>query len=996
MDSSGRIDIAMIASLALDRIETVLHHWAPGGRRDGGEWVMGDRHGSPGQSFKIHLGGEKAGLWSDFATGDKGGDLVSYVAYIEGCGNLDAARKIADFLGITDRSPPVSGAVASRGNAIKPTAKSDSEWEPFFPVPDEAPAAPVALGSLGRPDCVYHYRGADGRLNGYVYRWDAKGKRGKEIRPLSYARGRDGRCEWRWMQLSKPRPLYGLELLASKPAAVVVLVEGEKAANAVRLLLPDHVGLTWSGGGNAVELSDYGPLAGRKVWLWPDADEPGDKAMQKARKLLFAAGVESVNFICLSALADARANGGLFKGFDAADLLSEGWDPARMAEFFARQDALIETRGRGRPKQDKPAGTSNGERMPSRFTLRDDGVYRPDNYGNPERLCGWVSARGIALDEGDDNCSVVVEFRDFRGRKRERLIPRAMLAGDGYDGIKRLIHGGLDVRTEKKQDLDQVKAYLWGSVPFRDLRIIRRPGWYGLPDGVFVYPDGSEIRPREVAPGEADGFVFDDIGTSENNRRSALFAARGALDDWKENVAALALNNPLLMFSISAALTGPLLPFLGSERYKNPIFHLVGASSKGKTTAAMVAASVWGDAGTGRIKSWHTTMTAMEADLEAANHGLYIVDEIGQAPPKDLGKVVYMVWAGEGKGRATVDAKKKSSLGWLAVVLSTGEHGLEHLLSRDGGAAEAGQEVRFIELSADGWEHGAFSDLHGAVDGRAFSDLLKESVRTQHGTAAREFIKRLADRPEEVRGVLEKVRGLLQANHRIANNADRVSGQVWRVLDGFVAVAVAGELAARWGVCPWAELDAVDSVSEIFNRWLDARPTLGDSEDYKIASYFASLVTDRQDKFEVIDRKAEDGTRSPKVIDPYGFIYDASGDAEDYAAASNGELRHESEGGFKEVKVYTEPRIAMSPQRFKSLCKEQGFSSRRAAKVLSDPFIDFLELESDGDRKRKTKTIPAKYQGVGFFPKFGLSSKERAYIFNIKKVQRWQGLQRDD
>ena len=48
-------------------------------------------------SFRINTGN---GRWSDFATGDAGGDVVSLAAYLSGTGQADAARALADMLGV--------------------------------------------------------------------------------------------------------------------------------------------------------------------------------------------------------------------------------------------------------------------------------------------------------------------------------------------------------------------------------------------------------------------------------------------------------------------------------------------------------------------------------------------------------------------------------------------------------------------------------------------------------------------------------------------------------------------------------------------------------------------------------------------------------------------------------------------------------------------------------------------------------------------------------
>ena len=47
-------------------------------------------------SFRINI---FTGKWADFATGDKGGDLISLWAYVNGTGQIDAARALQAIVG---------------------------------------------------------------------------------------------------------------------------------------------------------------------------------------------------------------------------------------------------------------------------------------------------------------------------------------------------------------------------------------------------------------------------------------------------------------------------------------------------------------------------------------------------------------------------------------------------------------------------------------------------------------------------------------------------------------------------------------------------------------------------------------------------------------------------------------------------------------------------------------------------------------------------------
>ena len=71
-----------------------------GAKRNGREYVAlnptrpGDTN--PG-SFSINL---QTGRWADFASGDRGGDPISLAAYLHGKSQVEAARDLAEALGV--------------------------------------------------------------------------------------------------------------------------------------------------------------------------------------------------------------------------------------------------------------------------------------------------------------------------------------------------------------------------------------------------------------------------------------------------------------------------------------------------------------------------------------------------------------------------------------------------------------------------------------------------------------------------------------------------------------------------------------------------------------------------------------------------------------------------------------------------------------------------------------------------------------------------------
>jgi len=71
----------------------------PNGKKQGHEWCAGDVSGSAGDSLKVHLTGDKSGVWCDFATGE-GGDLLDLWALSRHVALGEALKQACDYLGI--------------------------------------------------------------------------------------------------------------------------------------------------------------------------------------------------------------------------------------------------------------------------------------------------------------------------------------------------------------------------------------------------------------------------------------------------------------------------------------------------------------------------------------------------------------------------------------------------------------------------------------------------------------------------------------------------------------------------------------------------------------------------------------------------------------------------------------------------------------------------------------------------------------------------------
>lgn len=184
--------------------------------------------------------------------------------------------------------------------------REKSEWKALPAAPLNAPFPTLNHFELGTPAKQFTYHTGDGRIAGIVARFETA--KGKETRPFVWCEDQHGGKSWQWKAMAAPRTIYNLPLAAD----AVVIAEGEKAAEAV--IAAGYAATTWQGGAGAVSKSDFSPLAGKRVTIWPDNDEPGLKAQRALVSILAPIAAE----IRIVAIPD-----GMPKGWDAADTIAE-------------------------------------------------------------------------------------------------------------------------------------------------------------------------------------------------------------------------------------------------------------------------------------------------------------------------------------------------------------------------------------------------------------------------------------------------------------------------------------------------------------------------------------------------------------------------------------------------------------------------------------------------------------------------------------------------
>ncbi|MBF0461284.1 MAG: AAA family ATPase [Magnetococcales bacterium] len=293
LSSEARHNVERLKECMQGRMESVLSYLLPAGKVRSGKFYVGDVQGNPGDSMEVELTGPKAGMWFDHATG-QGSDIIELWAVVR---HLDTRR---DFPKILDE---IANWLGEAPQAMRPKPNRKS------PPTDD----------LGPYTGKWDYFNKDGQLICCMYRYDLPNGK-KTYRPYDVKTGKKQDPEGFW-------PLYHQPKMAG--IRDIVFVEGEKCADA--LLSVGIVAATSMHGAKApVKKTDWSPLVGKNLLIWPDKDKVGwDYAVNVAHAAL-QAGALSVAILV--------PPGDKPKKWDAADAVAEGMN---IHEFMANAERQV-------------------------------------------------------------------------------------------------------------------------------------------------------------------------------------------------------------------------------------------------------------------------------------------------------------------------------------------------------------------------------------------------------------------------------------------------------------------------------------------------------------------------------------------------------------------------------------------------------------------------------------------------------------------------------
>lgn len=353
-----------------------------------------------------------------------------------------------------------------------------------------------------RPDHTYTYYNEQGEEAFSILRWDSPD--GKKIRPSH--RSLSGELIYGYPKGYKEnRPLFHLNSVLSSGNKNILVVEGEKACVAAETLFPNMVVTTWSGGAQAYRKTNWEPLTGKKVILWPDADKPGIEAMHAISSII----APIASSICILNVSDNSDK------WDAADLYAEIGDDTVKANLILQQmilDGSSQKREYSHIDQDdsgrETASSSRKSLADKLLALIEDSdaveLWR-NQEGNPcitsvcEQVTGsWAIDDTVAIE-------ALLRYLWMRQYPRKTVPTETLKTVQSTIRTRAVYANSAEYRTAIRVAGDENEVFIDIGDPSWDIVHITRNGWKivsGFEGSVrFLRPNGFKPLPRPLPGG---------------------------------------------------------------------------------------------------------------------------------------------------------------------------------------------------------------------------------------------------------------------------------------------------------------------------------------------------------------------------------------------------------------------------------------------------------------------------------------------------------------
>ncbi len=359
-------------------------------------------------------------------------DAAGVVAYMENITQGEALHRLGD--------PEWEGKGRYAKIILEPTYKKPERT--MLVPPADAPVpkmdwlrVPGTNEPFGDPVAVWVFRTAEGHPLMYEARYMVNGK--KEPRCFSYGRRGEAPEKWECSHHLPPRPIYGLDKVASLKGQVAVF-EGCRKAEYAQKLIPSIACTAWTGGAKSWGRSDWKPIAGRTVLLFPDADKPGREGIAALAQHLVGLG-------CTAHIVDDAAKQ---DGWDicdsewtAADFVA--WAKSNKGEKVTKQETVVDTE----PEPVRPE-------PPIEAYIHDGIVWQPPQDVFSELQAPQIQPRMLPEAIRD----WMVDTAPIVG------VDPSILALSAIVCSAAVMHDGIKLQPEKHNPGWTESARLWGAI----------------------------------------------------------------------------------------------------------------------------------------------------------------------------------------------------------------------------------------------------------------------------------------------------------------------------------------------------------------------------------------------------------------------------------------------------------------------------------------------------------------------------------------------------
>lgn len=772
---------------------------------------------------------DDGGRGSHFCNQCGAGDGLDLVAKVNHCDTTEAARLVADVLGIDYRTAETAPKATSQDKAVMEAERQHREQERKQQATAEQEqkrqqfnrryTALYNSATLGESE----YLTAKG-LTGFTFPMLTDGRLlvalTDETGTVTAAQTITTTGEKRQVTDGTKRGAF-YAVNAPEQPQVVIISEGLATTLTTHLMRPDTLTVAAIDAGNLLPVAEVMrhryPQA--KIIIaadndWHEPEECDEKGKSKQNIGIISAEKAAISVSGWIAIppTDHKADWDDYRQQNGTEAATRAFTESLYQPTGANTSVQLKAIEGG--KKDR----QQTDPLKPHIISRKDGVYwitpkvdkeSGEIISNESWLCSPLEVIGTGRDDKD-------QYLIIRWLPIGEDIPTTAavpLADIGErEGWRTLKAGGVNITTKPAMRAT-LADWLQRSGSRELWRVAQATGWQC---GAYIMPDGEIIGTPKMP------VLF-------NGRSSAAagYTNKGSAESWRDSVAHLAGGNYSMMTGIGAALAAPLIGLAGADGFG---LHFYEQSSAGKTTTANVASSLYGNPDLLRL-TWYGTALGLANEAAAHNDGLMPLDEVGQgADPRSVAQSAYALFNGVGKLQGAKEGGNRDLKRWRTVAISTGEMDLETFIASTGQKIKAGQLVRLLNIPLS-----KAVRFHEYQNGKQHADALKDAYQTHHGAAGRVWVKWLANHQQQaieaVREAESRWRSLIPSDY---------GEQVHRVGARFAILEAA--LVLGTVITGWDAQTCRDAIQHSYNAWVREFGT-GNKEHQQIIEQAEAFLT---------------------------------------------------------------------------------------------------------------------------------------------------------